>query len=372
MSKLNVAFLLGNLTVGGSETKFVRLAGRLAESGHRIHLIALGKPHTLQYEVSEKVSLICLDRRTKFSAGNFFKIFRYIRTQGIDKIVCVNPYPLVYGWPVSRLGNRKRAACIASINTSELQSRRDSLFMMIYGFILRRCDTVIFGAERQANDWRNKYRIAEDRTTVLHNGVDIEHFQDYHADVSIVRQSLSVPKRSQIIGCVAQLRPEKAHRLLLEAVTNLVDSGQDVSLLLVGDGPEKERIQTWAKELGLSDRVYFAGQVKDVRPYLLAMDVFVLASIAVEVFSNAALEAMAMGVPVITSDIGGATEMIDHGRGGLVFPKGDADALTRHLKKVLRDPDLADCFRQEAWRRLESEFTIAKMDNRYVEILGAS
>ena len=104
-----------------------------------------------------------------------------------------------------------------------------------------------------------------------------------------------------------------------------------------GDGPLREQLLRRAVELEIADRVHFIGEVEDVRPVLAAMDVFVLPSIAVESFSNAALEAMSMGRPVILSDIGGAREMIDDGvEGYVVSPTELARAAAGDHRRAVR------------------------------------
>jgi glycosyltransferase involved in cell wall biosynthesis len=101
------------------------------------------------------------------------------------------------------------------------------------------------------------------------------------------------------------------------------------------------------------------------------MDVFVLPSTSVEVFSNSALEAMAVGVPVISSDTGGADEMIRDGVDGFVYPRHDVDRLTERLRELITDAGLRDAFRNSAARRLRDEFTLARMDAAYTDAVRA-
>ena len=372
MKKIRTMFLLGNLSIGGSETKFVRLANRLSSNGHDVHVVALGSPHTLRDRLTNEVSVYCLERESRFSLKNLIRLRKYVTSRRIDTIVCVNPYPLIYGWPLSLISGHSGPKCIASINTSELQSRRDAYFMLIYGYILRRCDVVIFGANRQADSWTEKYRIPKRKITVIHNGVDIRFFQSYQQDKHDLRQTLEIPDDFRVVGCVAQFRPEKSHSTLLDAFEELVRShGIEAVLLLVGDGPEKDAIVDRARRLGIEGRLRMAGQVDDVRPYLAIMDAFVLPSVSVEVFSNAALEAMSMGVVPICSDVGGATEMIDHGIDGFIFPRKDTEALSKYLYQVLSDQQLAESMRGQALLKLHDKFAVEKMDEAYVRLLSS-
>jgi glycosyltransferase involved in cell wall biosynthesis len=102
------------------------------------------------------------------------------------------------------------------------------------------------------------------------------------------------------------------------------------------------------------------------------MDVFVMPSTSVEVFSNAVLEAMSVGVPVISSDTGGASEMIRDGVDGFVYPRHDVECLSDRLYTVMTDAAKRGAFRQNAIQRVQREFTLEKMDSAYVDFISAN
>src|SRR5581483_482331 len=127
----------------------------------------------------------------------------------------------------------------------------------------------------------------------------------------------------------------KQQSLLIAATAALRAQGLDVGALFVGDGAERANILAEIARYGLQDFVHLAGATRDVRPWLAQMDAFVLPS-STETFSNAALEAMASGVPVVCSRVGGMEELIGHG-GGVSFAPGDVAELTNVLARILRD-----------------------------------
>ena len=170
-----VVFLLGNLTDGGSETKTVRLANRLSKSGVDAHIVYLGAPHTLRFAIGENVAVKFLDRRGKYSIRAYRALKAYVNSNDIESVFCINHYPLVYGWPVCRFGTGK-IRCIGATNTYELTSLRDRFFMLIYAYILRRCDLVVFGSKAQQRLWMDKYRLRLDKSALIYNGVDAEPF----------------------------------------------------------------------------------------------------------------------------------------------------------------------------------------------------
>jgi glycosyltransferase involved in cell wall biosynthesis len=139
-----------------------------------------------------------------------------------------------------------------------------------------------------------------------------------------------------VVGLCARFYPQKNHRQLIDAIRILRSRGHPAKALLVGSGPTQASIEQYASESGVSEHVVFAGFQQDVRPYTSAFDVGVLCSIS-EAASLVALEMMALGLPVILSDVGNAAEMVIPGETGLLFPPGDTMSLVNCLE-TLSDP----------------------------------
>ena len=363
-----VAFLLGNLTDGGSETKTVRMANRLAQSGREVHVIYLGAPHTLRELIEPAVSVEFLDRRGKFSIRALRRLGRYIREHQIDVLFCVNHYPLVYGWPACRFGSQRRY-CIAAMNTYEFTSLRDRFFMLLYAFILRRCDRIVFGSRAQQKLWTEKYGLDDSVCEVIYNGVDVDYFDPDGVNADEVRRSISSSGQSIVIGCVAHLRPEKSHRDLVAAFASAAESAaEDVHLVLIGEGPEEPGLRAIVEDRDLQGVVHFCGRASDVRPYLALMDMFVLPSSS-EVFSNAILEAMAMGLPVICTAVGGSVEMVVDGKTGLTYPRHDIASLTEKLSALIADASWRKSLGEAGAARARKVFSIEAMDRKYLAVM---
>jgi glycosyltransferase involved in cell wall biosynthesis len=134
------------------------------------------------------------------------------------------------------------------------------------------------------------------------------------------------------------LRPEKDHGTFLKAVAELAGRWPDVTFAVLGDGPERERLERLAEELGLGGRVFFGGWISDAAMALRAIDVVVFSSKpVVETAPLAALEAMATAVPVVASDVGALREQIEDGRTGYLVPAGDSGALAAKISELLAD-----------------------------------
>ena len=360
-------FLLGTLGVGGSERKFVRLANALAGRGRPVHLTWLGGPETLLDEIEPGVAVLPLRRRGKYSLPALARLLRLLRRSRPCAVVNVNFYPMVYSVPAKALGG-SGIRLLASINTTDLPGTREARFMALYAPLLRRMDEVVFGAHAQAATWQSAFRLDARRLGVVHNGVDTERFKPPgEAERASARAALSLPAAAPVAVCVAQLRPEKAHMDLLDAFAGC--GVGEARLVLAGDGPMRPALEAHVKSLGLGARVTFAGEVTDVRPYLAAANLFVLSSVAVETFSNAALEAAASGLPVVLTDVGGARELVEDGITGLVVPRSDPAALAEALGCLFSDPVRCMRMGRSGRRRTVESFAFGRMLDDWTTLL---
>ncbi|MEO8184671.1 MAG: glycosyltransferase family 4 protein [Deltaproteobacteria bacterium] len=176
-----------------------------------------------------------------------------------------------------------------------------------------------------------------------------------------------------LVVCVARLSPEKGHAGLLQAFARLVAEGLDADLELLGDGPDRARIEEQVRVLGLGERVTLRGQVSEdqVLEALTRATVLVLASF-MEGLPVTLMEALALGVPVVAPCVAGIPELVEHGVSGLTFPPGDWDRLARVLRELLADPALQQRLAREGRRRVEAEFFVERSLEPLVGAFGLS
>ena len=329
-------FLLDSLSVGGSERKTVRAANLLVDRGRDVHLGFLNATTDLRQAIDPRIHVFSGNRKGKFDVRLLMEIRRYINEHNIDTAWAVNLYPVIYLFLATRC-TRRKVRVIGSSNITIFRNAYENRKMRLYAPIIRKLDGFVFGSHQQKTAWEKKYKLFGRNLSVIHNGVDTSLFSTGVSDVDRVtsRNLYGFDETDIVIGMVAQFRVEKAHSDLLAACRMLCQQGAPIKLLLVGGGDEKESIRNLAEEWNIADKVVFAGQLDDVRPALVAMDIFALTSRSVETFSNAALEAMSMCLPAILSNIGGAEEMVEHGVNGYVYPPADIDELTACIKKLI-------------------------------------
>jgi glycosyltransferase involved in cell wall biosynthesis len=366
----DVMFVLSSLAVGGSERKIARMANRFKEEGVQVTLSCLNGPYTVESSVRRDVPLHKLERRGKFSLEAVWRLRRLLLQERPATVIAVNLYQALYvACATSLMAHRPRT--VALVNTSTFRGRR--LWKRLYQFVLSRFDLTVHGSQAQRRFWVDSDRRAHDNSSVIYNGVDSAHFEPIVAFEAAkrLRARLGVSPKALLIGTVGRMRPEKNQEVLLTTLRRLRVARVDAHLVICGDGPMREFLARRAIELEVADRVSFVGELEDVRPVLTAIDVFVLPSTAVESFSNAALEAMAVGRPIILSDIGGAREMIDDGVEGYVVSPTELSArLPALIAALYADQRKRQQMGIAARRRAETSFSVAAMVANYRALLG--
>lgn len=310
-------FVVNNLGIGGSERKIVRLANWLKDDGVHVKLVCLNGPYTIESGLRRDVACTKLERKGKFSVGALWRLRQILAAERPATVLALNLYQALYV-ALATLLLPYRPRTVALVNTSTFRGHR--MWKRMYQSVLGRFDLIVHGSEAQRRFWFKPHSQGWKNSTVVYNGVDSEHFEfieSFEAGKRL-RTALGVKPESLLLGTVGMCRPEKNQEVLLTTLRRLRVARVDAHLVIAGDGPLLQRLKQRAAQLEILDRVHFIGAVEDVRPVLAALDVFMLPSIAVESFSNAALEAMSMGRPVILSDIGGAREMITDGVEGYV------------------------------------------------------
>jgi sugar transferase (PEP-CTERM/EpsH1 system associated) len=207
-----------------------------------------------------------------------------------------------------------------------------------------------------------------DAIDVLYNGVDGHEFQPQPRARDAVRQKLGIPADALVIGSVGRMVPLKDFPTLLKAAEALTPETPKLHLLLVGSGPELSRLQDYAADSPqLAGRVTFPGTVDGTAEMLNAMDIFVFPTL-MEGMSNTLLEALATGLPVVATRVGGNPEIVTEGECGFLFTPGDPPELVGHIRKLLRDPQLRAEFGRAARDRVMQHFSLERMLTGYRDL----
>jgi glycosyltransferase involved in cell wall biosynthesis len=226
-----------------------------------------------------------------------------------------------------------------------------------------RTDMVVAVSSPLREHFIRRARIPASRVTTIINGIDTARFAPREKS-GILRKALGLGLDVPLVGCVARLDPVKNHALLLEAMALLVRQAPDARLVLMGDGPLREALRAQAEALGLGARVLLVGTLADMPAAYNDLDVFVLPSVS-EGTSISVLEAMASGIPVVATAVGGTPWLLDGGACGTLVPSGDAAAMAEAIRGLLTDLARRTRMAQSARKRVLEEFGHAAMVRAY-------
>lgn len=321
--RLRVLSIIGQLNVGGAETYLSRIAPRIREYGVDMEVCALDRVGQ-RVEDLEKAGIIV--HGTPFGKpvrrSNTLTLLQTV--ESVRQLVRRGRFDIVHTYlffsDILGVTGAWLARCpriIVGRRALHAWIHDDrALFHNLEQFTNTLADEVIAVSQTVLRDCIARERFLPKIRTVVYNGIDVSLYEP-------VYRKASGALRLVTIGALA---PRKGQEYAIEAMRLITDAGLDVQLVLVGSGADDAMLRSLVLERGMQDRITFAGEHADPRRFLSAADVFLLPS-RQEGFSNAILEAMAAGLPVIATDVGGNAEAIEHGRGGLIVESHNPAAI---------------------------------------------
>jgi glycosyltransferase involved in cell wall biosynthesis len=287
-----------------------------------------------------------------------YRLWRLIRRNRYDIVQTYHQKADTYGALIAKCAGVKHLIS-SKRDTGELRNR-------LHVFLNRRLrglfDAFIMAAEgvRSAVVARDSLPIT--RTRIIYNGVDTTRFVPPSASQrNDARGRLGYQSDDFVVGMVAGFRPEKNHDVFFRALTLAASAIPSLRVLAVGGGELLERYQRSLHDTPIGRHTVFAGAVPDVLPYLWAMDVGCLTPGSNEGFSNAIVEQMATGLPMIVTDVGGNAEAVLDGETGFVIAPGDPEALAKALVRVYENPRQRDAMSRASRRRVLQCFSLEQM-----------
>ena len=231
---------------------------------------------------------------------------------------------------------------------------------------LTRHTTTFVALNKQIASALKDWNVSEQRIMHIPNGVEVPALIQLKARAAY-RERLHLSPDRPVLLCVGSLRAAKNQSLLITAMQRLAERGQDVTLLLLGDGPLRPVLERQVREYNLSNQVIFRGRVPNVLDYLYAADLFVLPS-SVEGLSNALLEAMSVGLPCVASDIPGNRVPLQHNVNGLLFEPDNAGQLAETIAELLVDREQAAMLGRQARETIKAQYSITRVADQYITL----
>jgi glycosyltransferase involved in cell wall biosynthesis len=208
--------------------------------------------------------------------------------------------------------------------------------------------------------------IPAKEVTVIYNGISLEEIRP-SSEPGAARKKMGFFPETPLVGIVARLHSVKGHSHFLEAARSILEQRPEVRFLVVGAGPHRPVLEKMAGSFGITDQVVFTGFIDDVYSLMADLDLLVISSLW-EGFGLTAIEAMALGVPVVATEVGGLPEVVLHGETGLLVPPANPVALARNILWMLDHPGEASSMAEKGGQIVREKFTSTVMARRTEEL----
>ncbi len=350
---------------GGPDKTIFKLCGCLngkadirADVGYIVNPMNVDVNRLQRLAESEGIKLFVIEERWPFSI-NTLRAIKRILQKGRYDIVHSHDYKTHFF--SSFLRGHCTYKCVATVHGYNATSFRERLYYQVDRVTLKKVDVVITPGKYLAKFLGRKFGL--ERVKVIYNGIDLKEWPIRQFDVD---KFSNLPFNLLYLG---RLSREKNIELLIKALGLLLKETENVRLRIAGTGREHEYLKSFAKSSGLDDYIEFVGFVtrEEICELLSSSDILILPS-RTEIFPNVLLEAMAVGVPVIASNVGAVNELIRDGRDGLLFDSGDVFQLKEKIRFMMSQPDLACQFVRSARQRIEEEFTFDEHLRKTIEL----
>ncbi|MDP5239148.1 glycosyltransferase family 4 protein [Uliginosibacterium sp. 31-16] len=320
---------------GGQEIRILEESRGLIERGHRITLLCPSESTIFVRARDWGIKTVALPIKEK--RWENFKAMRAWILANREEIDIINTHSSTDSWLVALANLSLRYKAVPVVRTRHISAPVANSFAnrWLYG---KAAEHIVTTGEGLRHELIDSLGLRPERVQSVFTGINTKRFEP--GDKVAARTQLGLDVNATWIGIIATLRSWKGHKYLLKAIAELNDPR--IRLVIVGDGPQRDKLNRLTVELGLTRVVRFAGQQRDVVPWLQALDVFALPSFANEGVSQAVMQAMATGLPVITTPIGSSADVIKPGLTGVLVTPKDSKSLAQAIRHLLDTPQEAN------------------------------
>ena len=347
--------------MGGLERVVITLVKALKKTNHKVFCCCLEGEGEMYHQISQYVDgALVLDKKSGIDFVSIFSIRKYIASNKIDVVHTHNLAPLVYAGLAAKLFFRK----VNHVYTEHNQvSRLDEQGMRKFSKYLKLADKVVTVSTALKEMFQNELNIKH--VNVVYNGINPA---DFSCGNSGIRDEFALAKNDFVLCLIGILKPQKGIKYLLQAMASLREY-KDIKLLIVGDGFLKDELISYAEKNNIVN-VVFTGYRTDLCEIYKAADVTVMSSLQ-EGLPMALIESIVVGKPVITTDVGGCTEIIKDGENGIVVKPEAPDALKQAILAMYKSEELSGYMKKNK-EKFNDLFSDVSMRDKYLDLYTVS
>ncbi|KXS54369.1 MAG: glycosyltransferase [Marinobacter sp. T13-3] len=358
---LHVTF---NMGIGGTEQVIRQLITGLDPEKVTSEILCIdGQVGAIGEQLRESgIPIVAVQRRPGFDRSLIRIIRTRLRKGHFDVVHCHQYTPWVYGW-FAALG---LPVSVVFTEHGRFYPDRYRYKAALVNQAMARTTRAMVAISEATRQALTRYEfLPRSRIRVVYNG--IAALQPDRDRVAALREDLGIPEQAFVMGTVSRMDPVKNQSMMLRAFHRFLQQCPEGWLLVVGDGAERESLQSLAGELGISERVTFTGSVSQPANHMALMEVFLLSSFT-EGTSMTLLEAMSLGIPTVATDVGGNPEIVREGLNGMLVPVDDEQAFAEAMIGLWQEPETRSQLGQGARTRFDERFSREVMVNAYQEI----
>jgi glycosyltransferase involved in cell wall biosynthesis len=364
---MNILIVTTHLNFGGISSYSVSLAKKLKQKGHEVYIASSGGDMTEELKAYKiRHFNIPLNTKSELNPKVLFSAAKTLNIIGTKKIDIMHAQTRV-----------SQVSCyIASVLSGT------PYVTTCHGFFKAKFTRKIFKfwgskviaiSEAVRAHLVNDLQVAKNKIVLIHNGVDIDNFKRNYSQAKKdeIKREFNL-NTDPVIGIIARLSAVKGHYYLIKAAKLLLKENEKVQFLIIGDGPEKEKLIKISRELDISDKIVFHKSVSDTARPLSVMDIFVMPSIS-EGLGLSILEAMASGLPIVASNVGGIYSLVKEGANGILVDPKNPEALKKAIGLLLDNEQIRIDMGKKSLKRCEADFSLElfadKVEGLYRETL---
>jgi glycosyltransferase involved in cell wall biosynthesis len=358
---LHVTF---NMGIGGTEQVIRQLITGLDPEKVTSEILCIdGQVGAIGEQLRESgIPIVAVQRRPGFDRSLIRIIRTRLRKGHFDVVHCHQYTPWVYGW-FAALG---LPVSVVFTEHGRFYPDRYRYKAALVNQAMARTTRAMVAISEATRQALARYEfLPRLRIRVVYNG--IAALQPDRERVAALRTELGIPEQAFVMGTVSRMDPVKNQSMMLRAFHRFLQQCPEGWLLVVGDGAERESLQSLAGELGISERVSFTGSVSQPANHMALMEVFLLSSFT-EGTSMTLLEAMSLGIPAVATHVGGNPEIVREGLNGMLVPVDDEQAFAEAMIGLWQEPETRSQLGQGARTRFDERFSREVMVNAYQEI----
>jgi len=354
--KTKILYIITGLDIGGAEILLLNIVKNLNRDLFNCSVLYLKGNADISRQFSElNIDVYDNSRYSFFNPYKYWKIFDLIRHKNFD---IVHSH-LIHSNLIARIiGKASNVKVIINSEHNTSNWKFKNLPVIFLFKITLRYVNILHCISKSVKDHiLNIISIDNSKLKVIYNGICLDRFKN---NKSRKKSTINFSNSYPIIGCVSRFDKRKGIEYLIKAIGLLKVKYKDIKLILVGDGPQRSFLSRLVKELNLVDQVVFVGKTFEVEKYLSIFDFFVLPSLQ-EGLSIAIIEAMASGVPVIASNVGGIPEVITHKYDGILIRSKNENDISEAIIQLNNNKELKNKLISNAYNKISAKFDIRKI-----------